>query len=84
MEVPRTGTESERQLQTYATAEAMLDPLTYFAGLGIESLPLQWSGLCSQILNPLHHSGNSCCIFYIPHISEIIQYLSFSDLFHLA
>ena len=25
-----------------------------------------------------------CCIFEIPHISEIIQYLSFSDLFHLV
>ena len=43
MEVPRPGTESRLQLQpaTYATAMAMLDPLTYYAGPGTKSTPLQ-------------------------------------------
>ena len=39
MEVPRPGKESEPQL--HGTAVAMLDPLTHYAGLGIEQAPVQ-------------------------------------------
>ena len=35
--------------------------LTHWARPGIE--PTSWQGLC-QVLNPLSHSGNSCCPFF--------------------
>ena len=41
--------------ETYTTAVAMLDPLTYCAGPGMETVTITET---SQIINPLYHSGN--------------------------
>ena len=52
---------------TYTAAVATMDPLTHWAGLGWGSNLSLCSDLshCSWILNPLHHSRNSCIkLFY--------------------
>ena len=41
MEVPGPGIESKPQLQPYAAAVAMPDPLTHRAGPRIEPVPLR-------------------------------------------
>ena len=41
MEISGLGIESKPQLLTYATAAAVLDPLTDCTGQGIEPTPLQ-------------------------------------------
>ena len=44
---------------TQATATTMPDPLTHSASLGPNSHLHSDSGCCGQILNPLHHGGNT-------------------------
>ena len=44
---------------------------------------LIWSDLICESASFLSHSL-VCCVTDIPHIRDIIQYLSFSDLFHWA
>ena len=47
---------------TYTTAVATLDPLTHCAGLGSNLYLHSNPSCCSQILNPLHNSRNSCVL----------------------
>ena len=48
----------------WAVAATHLDPLTYCTELGIKLHLHSDLGCYSQILNPLHHSGNSVPKFY--------------------
>ena len=52
---------------TYAAAQATLDPLAHCTGQGSNPLLCSHPRCCSQILNPLCHSGNSqkCLILIV-------------------
>ena len=56
IEVPRPGTESN---PIYTTAAAIPDPLTHSPSWGLNQCLHSDLNCCSQILNPLCHSGYS-------------------------